>query len=308
LEETVISSIIQPGDPYRLHETLFLNKQYLIHLLQQPTLSTYDQKLFTIMPNKIPPVTPSFVSTVIPKIIHQSFSNKALSDGMIRAVHTWVNINPEYEYRFYDNNDRRAFIAEYFDKDVLKAYDMLIPGAYQCDLWRYCVIYIHGGIYADIKNGAVYPIHDFLKPEVDYFFINDCGVGAIYNACFGAKPRSPLLYNLIKLVVHRVLNKEYGCSALYPTGPLAMGKIILNEYGFMHRMPTGTYKIGNDTLCIYNHYHFIFNLNGTNRLDNKHKVVVYERHNKDVNKGIQTITGNPHYSILWENKKIYRDI
>lgn len=301
LDADTITSIIRSGYSYRLDHKLLLDKKYLL----EPSCET--KSLFTIMPNKIERSVFDSTPTSIPKIIHQSFSNRGLSEGLIHAVHTWVNINPEYEYRFYDNKDRREFIETHFDKDVLKAYDMLIPGAYQCDLWRYCVIYIHGGIYADIKNGAVYPIHDFLKPEVDYFFINDCGIGAVYNACFGAKPKSPLLLKLIQLVVQRVFNKEYGESTLYPTGPLAMGKIIFEEYNFKYRIPKGTYKIGNETICVYNHYHYIFNLNGTTRLDNDNKVVIYERHNKNVNKGIQHITGNAHYSILWEQKKIYRD-
>ena len=43
------------------------------------------------------------------------------------------------------------FIKSHFSKRVLYAYDKLIPGAFKADLWRYCIIYINGGIYIDIK-------------------------------------------------------------------------------------------------------------------------------------------------------------
>ena len=46
---------------------------------------------------------------------------------------------------------RREFISKYFNKDVLEAYDTLLPGAYKADLWRYCILYKMGGIYMDIK-------------------------------------------------------------------------------------------------------------------------------------------------------------
>lgn len=31
-----------------------------------------------------------------------------------------------------------------------EAYDALIPGAFKADLFRYCVLFIYGGVYADI--------------------------------------------------------------------------------------------------------------------------------------------------------------
>jgi len=33
---------------------------------------------------------------------------------------------------------------------VKEAYDALIPGAFKADLFRYCVLFIYGGVYADI--------------------------------------------------------------------------------------------------------------------------------------------------------------
>ena len=57
------------------------------------------------------------------------------------------NINLEY----YDDTGARDFIINNYPSEVLWAYDKLIPGAYKADLWRYCVLYINGGIYVDIK-------------------------------------------------------------------------------------------------------------------------------------------------------------
>jgi mannosyltransferase OCH1-like enzyme len=59
--------------------------------------------------------------------------------------------NPEFEYHFYDDNQCREYIKDNFNKDVLHAFDKLIPGAFKADLWRYCILYKKGGIYLDIK-------------------------------------------------------------------------------------------------------------------------------------------------------------
>ena len=52
--------------------------------------------------------------------------------------------NPDYDYYLFDNNDRREFIKEHFDNNILLTYDSIIPGGFKADLWRYCVLYIHG--------------------------------------------------------------------------------------------------------------------------------------------------------------------
>lgn len=38
----------------------------------------------------------------------------------------------------------------HFPAEVKEAYDDLIPGAFKADLFRYCVLFIYGGVYADI--------------------------------------------------------------------------------------------------------------------------------------------------------------
>ena len=70
---------------------------------------------------------------------------------MNERVETLKKQNPQFKYHLFDDNDCREFIKNHFREDVLYAYDHLIPGAYKADLWRYCVLFIKGGIYLDIK-------------------------------------------------------------------------------------------------------------------------------------------------------------
>jgi len=51
----------------------------------------------------------------------------------------------------FNDDECRAFIAREYPSDVLDAYDNLIPTAFKADLWRYCVLYMYGGAYLDIK-------------------------------------------------------------------------------------------------------------------------------------------------------------
>jgi mannosyltransferase OCH1-like enzyme len=69
---------------------------------------------------------------------------------MKEARNILIEQNPEFEFKLFNEKECSKFIKNNFSDDVYDAYVRLIPYAYKCDLWRYCVLYIHGGIYLDI--------------------------------------------------------------------------------------------------------------------------------------------------------------
>ena len=87
----------------------------------------------------------------IPLHIYQMWHNKDLPPKMRECVEKLKYDNPEFKHSLYDESQCRRFIEKHFDKEVLNAYDNIIPSAYKCDLWRYCIMYKKGGIYLDIK-------------------------------------------------------------------------------------------------------------------------------------------------------------
>lgn len=303
-----INTILNLGYPYRGNKGIILHKNYLDQIL-------YGEKSIisnniTTMPDIIKSVSTSKNSnkTKIPKIIHQSFESRALPECLSLAVHTWLNLNPDYEYRYYDNGDRRKLIVNNFDDKVVKAYDMLIPGAYRCDLFRCCAIYVHGGIYTDIKIGAIFPIKNIIDNDVDYLFVNDINDGTILNGFFGVKANDPIIYKVIMTIVKRVLTQEYGNHNLYPTGPMAMGSVILKQFGFDKHMKVGKYKINNSIVCVYDH---LSDGNGGRIiLDKNSSVLINTRHNSKTldQEFLKSITGNSNYGVLWDERRIYRNI
>ena len=110
-------------------------------------------------------MTRSTVDTIIPKKIFQTWQNKELTQSLQDAVSSWKQKNEGWSVQIFDNKDCRNFIATHFSGEVLWAYDQLIPGAYQADLWRYCVLYIEGGVYADIKLSLLLPLKESKKKK-----------------------------------------------------------------------------------------------------------------------------------------------
>ena len=49
----------------------------------------------------------------------------------LNSIYTFQELNPEYEYIFFNNQECRQFIKENFEKETLYYYDILFPGAFK---------------------------------------------------------------------------------------------------------------------------------------------------------------------------------
>ena len=67
---------------------------------------------------------------------------------MSRLIESWKRSG--WSYQFYDDAAAAKFLSLHFPPEVREAYDAIIPGAFKADLFRYCVLLIRGGVYADM--------------------------------------------------------------------------------------------------------------------------------------------------------------
>lgn len=100
----------------------------------------------------------------IPKIIWQTINTNRVPVYIKSYADTWINLNPEYEYRFHDDCDIIHFLKTDFP-DYLEGYKKLKYGASKADLWRYLIIYKYGGIYADMDCKCITPLRQWVDPE-----------------------------------------------------------------------------------------------------------------------------------------------
>jgi len=160
----------------------------------------------------------------IPKNIFQTHRSQAFVDSkkeLQSCQETWLQWK-DFSYYFHNDSTSREFIRVHFDAKVLEAYDRCPLHVMKADLWRYCVIYIHGGIYADMDALLVQNPEIFLQsrswlvlaPEIDD--IHMC------QWTFAAPPHSPILGTIIDLAVERILATKHikGFNIIhYLTGP-----------------------------------------------------------------------------------------
>lgn len=107
---------------------------------------------------------------MIPKILHQTYSTTTLPDVLVAHVKRLRDINPGWEYRFYDDSAIPAFIERHYPRQVMAAYNSInmAYGASRADLLRYLLLYRWGGVYLDIKSSVTRPLDEVLQPQDSY--------------------------------------------------------------------------------------------------------------------------------------------
>lgn len=172
---------------------------------------------------------------IVPKHIYQTWHSDKMPPKMAECVKSIKRDNPEFDHHLFTDEDCRKFIKDNFDKDVLDAYDTLVPGAFKADLWRYCILYEKGGVYLDIK----YKCNEGVKLKdlaTDNFFVreyNGEGTGLaekpIYTGFMISKPKNPVFMKCIRRICRNVKNKYYGYDNTEPTGPILVGSYFTEE-------------------------------------------------------------------------------
>ena len=161
----------------------------------------------------------------IPKNIfltHKSTDYINSKPELRRSIHSWLKYKKDYRIFYYDNAMCDLFIKKNFSEDVYRAYQRLPLAVMKADLWRYCVIYMYGGIYTDADAECMVHPDIFTSPKT----LLVCGpeVDGIHLCqwCFAAPKYSPIIKSIIDLSVERILGipKMKGEHIIhYLTGP-----------------------------------------------------------------------------------------
>jgi len=176
-----------------------------------------------------------FCNLKIPKKIIQTWENKNFEPEFQKIVDSWKDNNPEYDYILFDNHECYTFIKDNFDKNVLNTYESIIPGAFKADLFRYCYLYINGGVYVDIDTLCIGKLDNFLLANIEFVVPIDLNVYLaegqhnLFNTFIASIPKHPALLECINKIIYNVKHNIVYPSKLDFTGPGLLGRCV-NKY------------------------------------------------------------------------------
>jgi mannosyltransferase OCH1-like enzyme len=226
---------------------------------------------------------------IIPKIIIQTDKSNECDLAKYNSIMSFIELNPEYEYMFFNDEECYNFIKNNYDEITLNTYNKLKPTAYKADLFRACVLYKLGGCYFDIKQVNRVPLRDIINENQDLILCKDAHPSAHYNAFILCSPNNLIIKKIIDSIIENVKNDYYGTCPLCPTGPCLLYKICpKHETDIVHKF----------NHIIYAHHKI------------RHKGYIYNKQSKKIiintaYKGYYKKDNKSYYANLWFNKDIY---
>lgn len=150
-------------------------------------------------------------NSTTPKVLMQTHYDKKLIPQKV-----YDNIKkfaPNYKHIIYDNNECLQFLREHYNDEIVNRFNSLKKGAHKADLFRYCWLYTHGGVYLDIKIILLKDIEDiFIDTSKLYSVISQynkhydyksilLGERSIFQGIISTPPNNPIFKSLINKIL-----------------------------------------------------------------------------------------------------------
>jgi mannosyltransferase OCH1-like enzyme len=146
---------------------------------------------------------------MIPLNIYQTHKSLEFINSdkrLVNATNSWKR-NKKFTYNFYDDKQCSDFMEAHYP-EIKPLYDKLPLNVMKADLWRYCIIYTYGGIYADCDTILKTDISIFVKHQNKQFVVAPENETHFCQWVFSAPPNSPVLKSIIDLSIQRIRDTE----------------------------------------------------------------------------------------------------
>eukprot|EP00984_Skeletonema_dohrnii_P033865 scaffold31912_cov72-Skeletonema_dohrnii-CCMP3373.AAC.2 len=88
----------------------------------------------------------------------------------------WGSMNRKsYRFVFFDDKEQRDWMKENCNEYWPAWNAMELPVA-RADLFRYCLLYVNGGVWSDVDISPLRPLSDFIDPSAELIVVHDGGM------------------------------------------------------------------------------------------------------------------------------------
>jgi hypothetical protein len=193
------------------------------------------------------------------KLWHAAFSpqfNSNIHPRILENIDKWITLNPDLiiERHIVGDKECISFLKVFDEKNgttTVKYFEQEPDGRFKADLWRLCVLYEHGGLYSDIDQEPIEPLHKYLNlDEIDFSTglstpSNYVNQGFLYSK----KPKSKIIKKCLDAHLDRYKQKETVGVDGDMAGIHTMCTTIRNMFSD-NNIPSGRVKI-DDEECLF---------------------------------------------------------
>lgn len=131
-----------------------------------------------------------------------------------------ARLNAGFKILYFDDEQARQFIVQHFLPVVVETYDLLKPGAYKADLFRYCALYKLGGVYSDVDIPYQTGFTQWWDlTEAKLYLVKDLIPEALQVGLMASPAGHEFFRLCIEQVCHKVKLRDLTKSPFGVTGP-----------------------------------------------------------------------------------------
>lgn len=146
----------------------------------------------------------------IPKHIHQTAKSRCVTTSFTKITNQWKQKLADHSYYFHDDEAvHRLFRIDYPEFPHLKLVlqHCVKNPTIKADLWRYLVLWVYGGIYADLDTAPAKLNATTIQDDDDGFFVVE--QYHILSQWFMAlSPKHPLMYYAIQSTLQNLMESD----------------------------------------------------------------------------------------------------
>jgi hypothetical protein len=192
---------------------------------------------------------------VIPRKLHMIWLGGKIPFKYIRLIAQWKKYHPDWDFKLWGDDD----IGE-FGMINKVAFDAVENLGAKSDIFRYEILYRHGGLYVDTDFECLKPFDDLLY--LDFFAGGRSSIPCVANGLMGCKPNNMFMELIINAIHNRIFSVKVNIiDVLRTTGAYFItdiyldyirktnDKTVLFPDSFFYPMPNSfRYEIRNNTI------------------------------------------------------------
>jgi mannosyltransferase OCH1-like enzyme len=222
---------------------------------------------------------------MIEKNIFQSWYTKVLNPLMQSKIDVFKNLNPDYSYNLYDDDDMDNFVNEHFKGEIANCYNKLNIIVAKVDFWRYLVLYKYGGVYLDMDSSIENPLDELIRSTDEAIITAEGNPNLYVQWALIFSKGHPILKKTIDLIISNIKNNSYPNNIHKMTGPSVYTKAIneihmeifnneIINHNTINKFTDIEYKSNNTSYRLFGidyNFYFCFKHNLTDLLYNNKK-------------------------------------
>ncbi len=170
-------------------------------------------------------VVPETLGESIPKQVFQFWDSPDLPSQVADLMNANKNMNPDFEFRRFDQRSADAYIREKGELASLRAFRLSKFPAGKADIFRLVVLFYEGGVYMDADDRCLQRLNSFVDTRLRFIGYQE-KISSIGNNFLAVPPKSPIIRSALDMA-STAFEGGSGESLWLSTGPGAISRSVV---------------------------------------------------------------------------------